>query len=323
MAEIKLRQRSDTPAAVADVGVLFFDTSGNLNIRRPDGVILTFAASATATATIPESGVVALRNKANTFDLAQTFTTRPVAGGITSPSNSTASIVLTNATGTPILTVDSTNNRVITAGDVFANADTSGLMTRIVNVHQTPTDHFTATTLAAGWSWAGSPFADTPDNVSLTAIPSLLRVYDSVLTDNFFLAQSASASVFGRVFVSGNSYVGVRLDDGSTDNSIEVRVQGSATGLVSVTALLVNGGGSPTSTTLLSNMMAQWFTLRVTRSGATVGTYWGVNAPVPTYAYGAGSQTWTATRGGIVFGQRVAPFSLDLAAGYIDWVAIS
>jgi len=308
MGRINLPQTATPSTPSASTANLFVNTSGVLCVHLPNGTVYP----------------VAMRNTAQTFSEAQTFSSVITSPGTKPASDGTAAIRLFKADGTTaVLTVDTTNSRVIAAGDVFANADTSGLMTRLVNAHQTPTDHFTATTLAGAWSWVSSPFADAPDNVNLTAIPSLLRVHDSVLTDDFFLAQTASASVFGRVFVSGNSYVGVRLDDGSANNSIEVRVQGSATGLVSVTALLVNGGGAPTSTTLLSNILAQWLTVLVARSGSTVRTYWGVNGPVPAYAYGASSQTWTAARGGIVFGQRETASSADLRAGYIDWVAIS
>jgi hypothetical protein len=229
---------------------------------------------------------------------------------------------LTNAAGTAVLTVDTTNDKVITAGDVFPFADTSGLFVRSVNQHQTPTDHFTATSLAGAWGWAGSPFAGTASGIDLTALPSLLRLTHSSITDDLFLFQTvnSSSAVMARLAVLADSYIGVRIDDGTEDNSIEFRVSSSGLGVVTLATILTTAG-TPTTTTILSNVLSQWFTVRVTRAGATVQTFLQGDGPGLVFlATGGGS--WTPSRGGIVFGQRGA-VSSTLRAGFVDWVALA
>ena len=127
MAELRLRQRSDTPAAVAENVVLFTDTDGNLNLRKPDGNVLELAAAGTFTLTVPATGTAALLGTAQTFSAAQTFSSVITSPGTKPASDGTAAIRLFKADGTtPVLTVDTTNSRVLanslrTNGAVLAN----------------------------------------------------------------------------------------------------------------------------------------------------------------------------------------------------------
>jgi hypothetical protein len=324
MAEIRLKQRSDTPAAVADNVVLFTDTSGNLNLRKPDGSILALAAAGNFTLTIPATGTAALLGTAQTFSEAQTFSVNPIMSGARPAADGTAAFRILKADNTtPVLTVDTTNSQVIAAGDVFANNDTSGLMSRLVNTYRTATitDHFTATSLAGAWSWASSPFGGEVSDINLTAFPSVLRLTHSNISDDLFLYRTG-VSVHARVFVAAYSYIGVRVDDGTADNSIEFRVQSSANSLVTLSSLLITGGGAATVTPLLSDVMSEWFTIHVRRRGTSVGAFVGMSGPVVPNVYGAGGQSWTATRAGIIFGQRAVPSNVD-RAGFVDWVEIS
>jgi hypothetical protein len=113
MAEIRLKQRSDTPAAVAENVVLYTDTSGNLNLRKPDGSILALAAAGNFTLTIPATGTVAMRNTVNTFSEAQTFSVNPIMSGARPAADGTAAFRLFKADGTTaLLTADTTNGLI-------------------------------------------------------------------------------------------------------------------------------------------------------------------------------------------------------------------
>jgi hypothetical protein len=92
--------------------------------------------------------------------------------------------------------------------------------------------------------------------------------------------------------------------------------------LVTLSSLLINGGGAATVTTLLSGVMGGWFTIQAARGGSAAGTYVGMSGPVAPNVYGVAGQSWTATRAGIIFGQRGVASNAD-RAGFVDWVEIT
>jgi len=307
-------------APSASTDNVFIDTSGNLSVQKPDGNIVKIAAAGTYTLTIPATGTAALRDVAQTFSAAQTFSVNLTSPGIKPAADSTTAIRLFKADGTTaVLTVDTTNNKVLTAGDVFARADTYGLFDRTVNIGATPTDHFTAASLDGAWAWAASPYADAANSVVLAS--SLLRLVDNSITDDFFLYRSATSTVTARMCVGSNSYVGVRLDDGSATNSLEFRVQANAAGQNTLTVLRVTGGVAASSD-IAVDAIAEWWVLRVLRSSSSGLSYLSKNTPILAYVDGVGGLAWTPSRAGITFGQRGVASSVDRAA-YIDWVAIS
>ena len=319
MAVINLAQVASPSAPSASTDNVFIDTSGNLSVQKPDGNIVKIAAAGTYTLTIPATGTAALLGTAQTFSAAQTFSNRLVAPGMQPASDGTAALTLTDAGGTPVLTVDTTNDKVTAAGDLFARADTYGLFDRIVNTGGTPTDHFTAASLDGGWAWAGSPFGGTASGIDLT-LPSCLRLLHSSITDDLFLYRAGS-DVIARLCVVMDSYVGVRVDDGSTDNSLEFRIQANTANLNTLT-VVVTTAGTPASTTAISSVVAEWWMLRVHRFDTVAYAHFGKNTPVLGYVGGTTGISWTPTRAGIVFGQRGAASNLDRIA-WIDWVAIS
>ena len=124
MAEIRLRQRSDTPAAVASNVVLFTDTDGNLNIRKPDGSILELAAAGNFTFTIPATGTAALLGTAQTFSAAQTFSSAITSPGIAPAADATNAVrVLKADKTTAVLTVNTTNSKVNVAALQIGGVD--------------------------------------------------------------------------------------------------------------------------------------------------------------------------------------------------------
>jgi hypothetical protein len=86
-------------------------------VQKPDGNIVKIAAAGTYTLTIPATGTAALRNTVNTFSEAQTFSVNPIMSGARPAADSTAAFRIFKAdNATPVLTVDTTNSRVITTG---------------------------------------------------------------------------------------------------------------------------------------------------------------------------------------------------------------
>jgi hypothetical protein len=128
MSKIVLTEQSSAPDTPGSGKVaIYVDTSGSLCFRRDDGTIAKIAAAGTYTLTIPASGTAALRDVANTFTQAQTFSGVLTAPGMKPASDSTTAVQIQNAAGTAILTVDTTNSRV-TATSVGVSA--SGQMTK-------------------------------------------------------------------------------------------------------------------------------------------------------------------------------------------------
>jgi hypothetical protein len=322
MAEIRLKQRSDTPAAAAENVVLFTDTSGNLNLRKPDGNILELAAAGNFTLTIPATGTAALLGTAQTFSAAQTFSTRPVAGGITALSDGTAAIVLTDAAGTPVITVDTTNDKVITAGDVFPFSDTAGVFARGVNQYQTPTDHFTA---FSGWTWQtdAGVFAGAPSNVDLTGIPSWVRFWNQgVGSSRHFAAQTVSGTtiiVRARIAITTNGYGGIRIDDGSNANYLELRMAPGSSGGAYVSlsqALMI--AGTETVTLLADDLPIGAYVVQLIRFPTDVRASYSLNF-TPRTALQTSEATWSGTRAGLI-GFNIPGVTTSVTC---DWIEIT
>lgn len=113
MSSIVLVEQSSAPTTPATGKVaVFVDTNGDLSWKDDAGYITKIAAAGSYTLTIPASGTAALRDVANTFSAQQTFSQSPIAPGMKPASDSTTAIQLTNAAGTAIANVDTTNSRV-------------------------------------------------------------------------------------------------------------------------------------------------------------------------------------------------------------------
>jgi hypothetical protein len=133
MAVINLAQVASPSAPSASTDNIFIDTSGNLSVQKPDGNIVKLAAAGTFTLTIPATGTAALLGTAQTFSEAQTFSSVITAPGMKPASNSTTALEFENAGGTAILTVDTTNSRVLAdslrTGSAAVNDDTALTLT--------------------------------------------------------------------------------------------------------------------------------------------------------------------------------------------------
>lgn len=121
------------------------------------------------------------------------------------------------------------------AGDVTLNndiilPDTSSFLLRTTYVPGTPQVHFTSTTMPAGWYWAtNSGFDGTPPNLGIFN-NTWLNVPGA---GDYFLAfdvppiSGTYIQVITRIVRAvGNSYIGIRIDDGSSTTAATNYVQG-------------------------------------------------------------------------------------------------
>jgi len=159
MAVINLAQVASPSAPSASTDNIFIDTSGNLSVQKPDGNIVKIAAAGTYTLTIPATGTAALRDVAQTFSEAQTFSNALIAPGMQPASDGVQALRLASAGGTnPMLTIDTVTGNMIRLSGTRQIVDLSNRTTAINN--GTATNLFTL-------SKAATPFSG--DSVVLAA----------------------------------------------------------------------------------------------------------------------------------------------------------
>jgi hypothetical protein len=307
MGRINLPQTTTPSTPSASTANLFVNTSGVLCVQLPNGTVYP----------------VATTNTAQTFSAAQTFGSVITSPGTKPASDGTASIRLFRADGvTPVLTVDTTNSRVITAGDVFPFSDTSGVMSRVAHRHMTPTDHFTA---FSGWTWASDAvFSGAPSNI-LIAVPSFVRLHNTTTSTNHFAHQVISSTGTVNVFAAGmstnTSTAAIRIDDGTDNNYIELQITPSSAGSFFRDVAAVRSlGGSVTTVTAAQNLPAGMFGCRVQKTATEVTALFHPSFSPVTVAI-ACSHTWTATRAGLILRQSATTANQDHAA-WFDWIGV-
>ena len=151
MSKIVMTEQSSAPDTPGSGKVaIYVDTNGNLCWRKDDGVIVKIASAGTYTLTIPATGTAALLGTAQTFSAAQTFSNVLTAPGMKPASNSTTALQLQNAGGTAVLTVDTTNQLVITPTLLAQNSIRSERLTLAQDVVYTLANAPTAGLLVVG-----------------------------------------------------------------------------------------------------------------------------------------------------------------------------
>ena len=254
---------------------------------------------------------LSLRFREGTGDTAWTAWSKVYAGYADSAGNATTtsqttfgSLNVGSATGAEI-------GDVRVSGDVYL-ADNSGALSR-ESAWVSPTDHFA--TFSSVWAWASSPFDGAPSYAETSTFPGLLLLRDGYTTHKNFAYRACGSDVdmCARLSCGIDSYVGLRIDDGSDNNYIEMRF----------TAMLITqryrSGGDITETTIAA-ARAEWYIFRLARAGGINYWFYGVNTPFPQYIT-SNSATWTASRAGIIFGQRGIAYNPDRMAA-IDWIRI-
>jgi hypothetical protein len=177
-------------------------------------------------------------------------------------------------------------------------------------------DHFN-TTLAAGWAWQtdAGVFA-TPATVSLATYASYLQAYHSS-SARHFLAQSVgtTANMIARIAATNAVYSGIRIDDGSNANYIELRMGAGSGGSPyrSLTAASMLAG-TETLTPLADNLPNATYTMRLTR-GAAALQFWYHQDFAPLLALTVSGTSWSSARAGLT----MSGASGSTAALLSDW----
>jgi len=179
----------------------------------------------------------------------------------------------------------------------------------------TYSQHFDVSSMPAGFTWAGSPFV-TPSTVSF-ALPSQMFIsntgswraflYGALPTSNAYL-QTVINYLAG---TSNYGFVGLRYDDGSDNNYIELGLYNYGWSYHVAKIYKRIGGGAVTETTDAVNFyMPQMFVVSTSQYG-TKWSSWGCNlnlgltgqgaTALIAYRIGVSGLSFTPTRFGIVF----------------------
>jgi hypothetical protein len=121
---------------------------------------------------------------------------------------------------------------------------------------------------------------------------------------------------------TGTSGAGLRIDDGTNNNFVEIRVtQGSAGAFFRDITAVRSLAGSVTSTVVAANLPLLLYSYRVAKTATNVLAYFHPSLR-PILVTNDASHTWTATRIGLVLRQSATAANVDNAA-WFDWVNIT
>jgi hypothetical protein len=200
-----------------------------------------------------------------------------------------------------------------TAKDFYPRDDGAGLFQR-GETWATWNDDFNS---FAGYAWAGYAGFVTPSNLVTATYPSLLQIYhaagDGVARAFAYKAVSTNAKALCALG-SLNIRTGVRMDDGTNNNYIELWLDPAGNGLVRLWFRYAVGGAvtGPTQYWGGVSMPPMWYSLLIARSGTSYLLYASTafNGPfmqfLQTHALG-----WTATQSGLYHEHTAAAYSAD------------
>jgi hypothetical protein len=183
-------------------------------------------------------------------------------------------------------------------------------------------DHFSTFT---GWTWASdATFSGAPADIT-NDIPSFIRLSHSTTSTAHFahkvISSTGSVQIFGSLLSTGTSGAGLRIDDGTNNNFVEIRVtQGSAGAFFRDITAVRSLAGSVTSTVVAANLPLLLYSYRVVKTATNVQVYFHPSLR-PILATLDASHTWTATRIGLVLRQSATAANVENAA-WFDWVNI-
>lgn len=191
-----------------------------------------------------------------------------------------------------------------TTGDLHARGDEAGLLYRASGM-RTVTDHLN-TAPSVTWITGGDFLTPTAD----VTLPSQFRAYSttgSAGSTRFFGYFGSYSASFGARCLCGidNSRTGIRMDDGSMNNYIELFLETQATGLVKLRYRWSNGGSVAGPTDLWGGaaMPAMYYWLNLARSSNTVFLAYGVDSSANATVGSVTFTGWTPTRNGF-FGEH-------------------
>lgn len=227
-----------------------------------------------------------------------------------------------NSAGTALLTVSPT-------GEIFPVGTTeAGLANRTTYLGETISADF-ETTVGTLSSYAGAPFVGTPNTANFSSVPSfcLFRAGTGA-TDRLFAYETISRTsaqsfeAFARIHTeTNNTIAGIRIDDGTDSNYVEVglKTAGKGAGLADIVYVTNTGGGGRSETVAISNVLsAQVIAFKIVLSTTSALVYYKLNGfrwaflstPLST------TRTWTATRSGFTQFQNSTAASTLCS---IDW----
>lgn len=186
-------------------------------------------------------------------------------------------------------------------------------------------EHFDGSSMPARFTWAGSPFV-TPTTINHSTNSQLIIsntgtwrafLYDTALPTNNSYLQSVIRYVAG---VTNYGFVGLRYDDGSDSNYIELGLYNYGSGYHVCKIYKRSGGGAVTETTdTVNHYLPHMFVIGTSQWG-TEWTNWGCNLNLGltnqgakvllAYRIGVASLTWTPSRFGIAFRGNAEVISL-------------
>jgi len=261
-------------------------------------------------ATIPDAteSVKGIAELATTTE-AQTGTATTL---IVTPAGLRADVPATPAASRGVRLDASGHLKMPAAGDVYPCGDGAGLRQR-VDGWRTYSDHFNA---FSGYTWASYSGFVTPATKEVTTYPSVLWIYNSATEGNgrAFAYTAASGGIIALAELGTTEVrTGIRMDDGTNDNYVELWMEPATGGLVALYYRYAIGG-SVTGPTQLWNSQAfplGWYRLRLARSTTTYFYYSSFgDAIIPAY-HGALSLGWTATRTGLYHEHLSTTYSSD------------
>lgn len=185
------------------------------------------------------------------------------------------------------------------------------------------TDDFTGPAFAAGWTWAGAPFAIP---ASVTFPGRKLAVADAGAIRAFlYRSISATPDQFTRLAIYTShvgDYIGLRMDDGTDNNYIEADLRYQAANNFDFVKIYRTGGGAVTTTSMVTLGAYPLWCIPALGIVGTKWTNWSgnprlmINGPgtIAPGSIGSGL-TWTPTRMGIVFQTGTAAWQIL----YADW----
>lgn len=196
---------------------------------------------------------------------------------------------------------DADGNLKFAAGDVYPAGDLGGLFQRSPNHWRTPTDHFN---VFSGYTWLNSgSYSGAPSTVDVATYPSLLKLTNSSTgTKHFAYVASAATIFYCRLAKGPIVFSGIRIDDGTENNYLELGLADDTTGLVKLQARQRAGGGV-TTTDFLTGLVPAFYLIRIAIGGATGFGYIVKDSPIPFFAGTIGAASFTPARIGIIHEQ--------------------
>jgi hypothetical protein len=221
--------------------------------------------------------------------------------------------------GSDIAVIDSDGITLPESGDdIYIAGDEAGVKERNTDFGVTSiTDHFDNDSFS-GWSWSNYGGMITPDNISMTAYPSMVRIYNSS-GGKWFAYQSYSSAVPKvRLTAGEQTYIGLRIDDGTDSNYVEISILLSG-GVYNIYTTKSVSGVVTGPTLRATGVPAGFYILGFSRSGDNVQSLYTLNSLALTRLAGETVTSFSPANTGF-FGSHNSGSPNVAHAGVFDWI---